>query len=328
MAKPMQTSKNEMNSNENQAKKAKQSETTTEDSTREYIEGIDDLDDDVRAELPNQDHCTWFLNIIQIHAKKIAKQLLDEQKTQLFARMKDELVAIKTASKAETDELRRKIEELQRSDERKKNLIEQLQHELRIQGETIQETFVKVDNVEQMHYENDVQLVGLPESLDGTSDIKQVVELSREIMEQHIEEDDVKEVIRLGKRTRQKPRDVIVKFRSRKIREAFYSNRKKAACSENIRENTYINDRLTRYRKTLFYTARQLFKNKNVAAAWTQYGNVLIRETTNSPPRQIFSHKDLQIICNQDRIDSVLKVRKSCSANSSNASDTGDYNFS
>ncbi len=218
--------------------------------------------------------------------------------------------------------------ELQRGDERKNTLIERLQQELSIQGETIQETLVKVDNVEQMNYENDVQLVGLPEALDGTSDVTQVVKLSREKMGQHIDEVDVKEVIRLGKRSGHKPRDLIVKFRSRQIRQAFYDNRKKAALSKNIYDNIYINDRLTRFRKTLFYAARQLFKNKKVAAAWTQHGNVLIRETTNSPPREICSHKDLEIIYSQDRINSDIKVAKSSSANSSIASLISDHTFS
>ncbi len=94
--------------NKAEEKHAGQSEATT--ST--FIEGIDDLDDNVRAELPNQEHCTWFLNIIQIHAKKIAKQLIDEQKTQLLAKMKEELIAVKIACKTETDELKRSIEEL------------------------------------------------------------------------------------------------------------------------------------------------------------------------------------------------------------------------
>ncbi len=86
---------------------------------------------------------------------------------------------------------------------------------------------------------------------------------------------------------------LVQKFKTKQTREKFYDLRKKTASSKEVIKNVYINDHLTRYRKQLFYSARQLFKRKLVAAALTQQGNVLIRGIVNGPPIQIFSQKDL-----------------------------------
>ena len=89
-------------------------------------------------------------------------------------------------------------------------------------------------------------------------------------------------------------RDLVIKFKSKEIRDTFYKNRKLTAPCKNPEENIYINDRITDYRKSLFYEARKLYKTKRVIAAWTQFGNILIRETADDKPKQISSYADLE----------------------------------
>ncbi len=252
-----------------------------------YIEGIDDLDDDVRDQLPNQDHCTWLLNIIRIHSKKMAKDLLEEHKRTELMPLKEELESLKR-------NYRRDIEELTTRNERKTREIERLHQELDLKDTKIQEMLIKLDSMEQVQYENDVQLVGLPEPEEGTNDVAQVLKVAKEKMGLSIQENEITETIRLGKRKHNKPRDLLVKFKTKQVRETFYGQRKKTPLSKEIYQNIYVNDRLTRYRKQLFYSARQLFKKKKIAAAWTQKGNVLIRREENDPPKQVFGQKDLK----------------------------------
>ncbi len=125
------------------------------------------------------------------------------------------------------------------------------------------------------------------------------------------------------KKSDDKPRDTILRFKSKKMRDTFYSNRKKTAASQNIRENVYVNDRLTNYRKNLFYAARQLFKQKRVTAAWTQHGNVLVRKTPNDAPTQIYSHKDLE----EFRISEMLQ-NSELQDDDSIVTHISDYDFS
>ncbi len=59
----------------------------------------------------------------------------------------------------------------------------------------------------------------------------------------------IDQVHRLGKKSRNKPRDLVVKFKSKENRDAFYKNRKLTAPSKNPEENIYISERITDYKK-------------------------------------------------------------------------------
>ena len=223
----------------------------------------------------------------------------------------------------ETEKLKKTVEALQQNDAKKSRMIERLQYENSVKEEKIQELMTKVDSFEQNQYEKDVQLVGLSESADEEDDIKQVQKLAHKTMGMKINVTEVEEIIRLGKKSDNKARDTIIRFKSKKTRDTFYSNRKKSAASENIKENVYVNDRLTSYRKNIFYAARQLFKQKRVTAAWTQHGNVLVRKTPNDGPKQIHSHKDLE----EFRVTEMLQTRDA-QDNDSIVTHISDYDFS
>ena len=72
-----------------------QAKTNDTPSDTEFIEGIDDQDENIRSQLPSQEHCTWLLNIIQIHAKKMAKELLDNHNRTVVEALKQEINVLK-----------------------------------------------------------------------------------------------------------------------------------------------------------------------------------------------------------------------------------------
>ncbi len=129
--------------------------------------------------------------------------------------------------KEETGKLQKTIEELQERDVKKTRHIEKLQYENSLKYAKIQEIMVKLDSFEQAQYEKDVQLVGLPESTNHENDMSKVLKLANKTMGQKIKEADVEEVIRLGRKSDAKPRDTIIRFKNKRIRDDFYSNRKK-----------------------------------------------------------------------------------------------------
>ncbi len=163
----------------------------------------------------------------------------------------------------------------------------------------------------------------------GVSDLNQVLKLAREKMGQQLEDGDVRQIIRLGRKSEKKPRDLIVTFKTNQVRETFYNNRKKTASSKTVRDNVYVNDRLTRYRKSLFYRTRHLFKSNQLAAAWTQQGSVLIRERVNDLPRQISSHEELDKFERRGKLDLKQETwRIQSSSTSSYTSHISDYDIS
>ncbi len=141
---------------------------------------------------------------------------------------------------------------------------------------------------------NEVQIVGISESSSDEEDMKKVLNLAKSKMGQKLKKSDVERIHRLGKKSEKKTRDVMIKFREKTVRDAFYQNRKKLIIKNDIKNSIYINDHLTHYRKGLLYSARQLCKAKKITAAWAQEGNVLVRKSEDDSIKQIKSHEDLE----------------------------------
>ncbi len=242
----------------------------------------------------SNDQVLWFRNIIRAQGKDVLKELFDEkwrklheenealkkqlteqQASKLEQFKKDELVNFKT----ENQRLWRRIERLEMEGHKKSQKILELQ--------------VQLDKMEQKQYENDVQIVGLKETENEQEDLKKILKISRETMGCKIKKADIENIQRLGKKSHDKTRDVIIKFADHSVRKKFYENRKKTSPHKDTTRNIYINDHLTNYRKGLFFSTRKLLKSKKLYAAWTQNGNVLIRKTEKGAIKEIQSHEAL-----------------------------------
>ncbi len=215
--------------------------------------------------------------------------------------MKEEISAIKEENKIMKKEISTVKEErdaLKLENSKLGRKIERCEYKLsRIKTKQLHELKVKLDEVEQRFFERDVQLVGvpeLPENQENNEDeILKIVKIAKEKMNISIKDSAIEKIHRLGKRKPNKPRDVVVRFRSFQLRNRFYQNRKKTVNHSDPQNSIYVNDHLTEYRRNVFYATRQLVKNNTVFAAWTQQGNVLIRKNDGDQPEQIHSHEQL-----------------------------------
>ena len=135
--------------------------------------------------------------------------------------------------------------------------------------------------------------MGLKETDNEEDDLKKILKLSKETMGCKIKKTDIKNIHRLGKKSNEKPRDVIIQFADHSTRKKFYENRKKTSPHKDTARNIYINDHLTNYRKGLYFATRKLLKSNKLYAAWTQHGNVLVRKTEKGTIKEIQSHEGL-----------------------------------
>ncbi len=197
--------------------------------------------------------------------------------------------------KSEINVLKNEVHKLTQDRDLQKAQNEKLRFEINKGSQEIEDLKMKIDDMEQCSYERDVQVVGLSESDEDGDDLNKMVKIAEQKMGLKIKE-DIEEIHRLGRKTNGKTRDLIIRFKTKASREVFYQNRKKTSPSKHPINNIYINDRITRYRKGLFYEARKLYKNKQVVAAWTQHGNVLIRKSENDRPIEITCYENLQEI--------------------------------
>ncbi len=224
-----------------------------------------------------------------------------EEMEETIENMKEEISAIKEENKVMKKEISTVKEErdaLKLENSKLGRKIERCEYKLsRIKTKQLCELKVKLDEVEQRFFEKDVQLVGVPElpedQENNEEEILKIVKIAKEKMNISIKDSAIEKIHRLGKRKPNKPRDVVVRFRSFQLRNKFYQNRKKTVNHSDHQNSIYVNDHLTEYRRNVFYATRQLVKNNTVFAAWTQQGNVLIRKNDGDPPIQIHSHEQL-----------------------------------
>ncbi len=151
----------------------------------------------------------------------------------------------------------------------------------------LNEVRINIDATEQKLKENNIRLVGLPEwqSMEEGNTKTAIIKLSKEYLGlDDIISDDIEEVTRLGKKTEDKPRDVLIKFRCKKKRNNFYSQRKNLydANSRRSPSGIYLNEDLTPYRQRLYFDARNLRNKAVIHSVWTTAGNIVIRVEENS----------------------------------------------
>ena len=80
---------------------------------------------------------------------------------------------------------------------------------------------------------------------------------------------------RVGRPKDTKPHDIIVKLSTFRVRQKLYEARKKL--KDNGFEGVFINEDLTKFRNTLLFKARKLFKEIRILGAWSSTGLFLSR---------------------------------------------------
>lgn len=132
----------------------------------------------------------------------------------------------------------------------------------------------QADASEQYSRRDSVRISGIAESAnENTDDL--ILDLCT-AMEASITINDLAVSHRVGKRnSSSKPRDILVKFVSRRSRNLFY--KKRTLLKDKGYKGTFINEDLTKYRSELLYEARKLVKSNNILSAWSSDGMILIK---------------------------------------------------
>ncbi len=130
---------------------------------------------------------------------------------------------------------------------------------------------------------------------------KNFIKMSKNSLGVKLKQSDIREIVRLGrKKDKGQPRNAIIKFHDKSTREKVHEQRKKLLTHKDPKRNVYINDQLTKHRQNMLYAARHLVKSKKLFGAWTQSGNILVKQTESSKIVQVFNHEDLMSLKNQE----------------------------
>ena len=168
---------------------------------------------------------------------------------------------------------------------------------------------VDIEETKQNLREKNIRLVGLleDESKESDSELKnKIIEFSRQHLEiPDIDSDDIEEVNRLGQKSMNKHRDIIIRFKHKDSRDKFYQRRRNLYDPETKRSHTgiYINEDLTAYRQRLYFDARNLGKKATIFAVWTASGTIMVKLKEYSTPTPIQNHRDLANLLQQNQIE-------------------------
>ncbi len=166
---------------------------------------------------------------------------------------------------------------------------------------------VEIDSTKQKLKENNVRLVGLPDSQpqEGDEMKSTIIQFSEDHLGLDISNDDIEKVTRLGKKEENKSRDVLVTFRSKQIRNKFYRQRRKLYDASTMQSSSgvYINEDLTPYRQRLYFDARNLRRRAAIHSTWTSEGTIMVKLEESSLPKSILTHRDLADLLRQNSDD-------------------------
>ena len=158
----------------------------------------------------------------------------------------------------------------------------------------------KVDSLEQYGRRNNLEIVGVP-CKEGENTNKIAMEVCK-LIDVDITQDQISTSHRLQTKKRaneQITSPIIVRFISRDVRNKVFSIRKLIRCADmkkffiNGIENLYVNENLTKFRKKLFWSAKQKAKSNGFRFYWTANGNIFVRRSEESTPILIRNEDDL-----------------------------------
>ncbi len=149
----------------------------------------------------------------------------------------------------------------------------------------------KLDEVEQQSKLNNLRIFGLKEE-EGEDVTKTIIDFANKDLKVKIQPNEI-EAKRMGsiQPMSLKPRDILITFDSRSLRNTIF--RKRKMLREHNQE-VYINEDLTTRRSFLFFQARKFRKRQKLFGAWTQAGNILIKTSQDSPPKEVHNIDEIK----------------------------------
>ena len=138
------------------------------------------------------------------------------------------------------------------------------------------------DNQEQYSRRDCIRISGIPETPNNMNTDAVVADLCKDIGV-FLDSKDIDRSHRVCREGGSKPRQIIVKFATYRIRQNVYKARSKLKSAGHA--DVYINEDLTKKRNKLLYEARKLVKASRINSAWSSDGIILIKDRDNKVHR-------------------------------------------
>ncbi len=230
------------------------------------------------------------------HITKLQKEIEDLKSTVgLLVSGTDALNNLQQRSEVDIEQLQGIVETIEENQDKTSTEVNKKFEE---SEETLKSIEDRIDDLEQENKANNIRVFGMEEQED--EDLKtKVITLVKNRLQVHIETDDIKDIGRMGKK-RDKVRDILIKFRSKTLRNKIY-NRKKLLKQDKTDNMIFINEDLTNNRSKLFFEARKLRRREKIFGTWTQAGNIMVKVKESDQPCAVKRYHELaKLVQNED----------------------------
>jgi hypothetical protein len=143
----------------------------------------------------------------------------------------------------------------------------------------------RVDEMEQYSRRNCLKFSGICEEGSRENTDEMVLNIVNRLVlsdhEQKIGLESIDRTHRVGRQRKDgKPRDIIVKFCSYRIRALVYANKRNLKShnkNPSSKSRIFINEALTRQRSEIYNEARKLVREDSINSAWTYDGKIIVK---------------------------------------------------
>ena len=136
---------------------------------------------------------------------------------------------------------------------------------------------------EQYSRRNCIRISGIPE--DDSEDTDDTVLHIARAMDVDLNVEEIVRSHRIGKPKTTKPRDIIVKLATFRVRQRLLKDRKNLKTSpykDGRFKGVYVNEDLTKFRSGILFDSRKLAKERRIYSVWSSNGTILLKDNSNT----------------------------------------------
>uniref|UniRef100_A0A8D8Y1M0 FP protein C-terminal domain-containing protein n=1 Tax=Cacopsylla melanoneura TaxID=428564 RepID=A0A8D8Y1M0_9HEMI len=178
----------------------------------------------------------------------------------------------------------------------KQAALEKENYELRRQ---VKSMAIIIEDLDQYSRNRNIQIDNVPEEQD--EDLKEMVINVGKKLDVEIETKEIDAIHRLPTTRKESIKPIVVQFTTRQVRENIMSKRKTKITTRDLKmageeKIVYINEHLTRNKKSIMFEARKLKNEKGYKFLWTRNGKIFIRKEERSHVIELRCIDDLEKI--------------------------------
>jgi len=201
----------------------------------------------------------------------------------------DEILKQYKKQEEKIKKLEKNVKELEETVKQKDHMIWELREDL--------------DELQQYSRNRNAEIVNIPEK-NGTETEENLLEVIEKIAEEgniQFNRQDVDIIHRVPSKKKNRPRNVVVQFKTRTARNKFLENKKHGVTVKKIVQGSqdtsriFLNEHLTAATKHLLWRAKQEAKAKSYQAVWVRDGKIFLKkQLTDKASLRIRNERDLE----------------------------------